>query len=257
LLRHGHADQSAAGIIHFDTARGAGAQHAADRLRQLAQLADGGLRVVRIGQPHLDSVAADYDAACEADARVAQRAPRVVDDLVELVLLHRISIDFEQNVRSALQVEAEHHSPLRPFRPGLHIGFREEVRHREQTDHGRGQDDCERSPSGEVKHLFKSAQLPAAHPSAGCGVFLGRLALGAYTRDHAAHLPHAHAIGDLDLDLVVVDHLRHLADQAAIGDNRIAATQILDEVTVFPLLALLRSQNQKIHDDENRRERQK
>ncbi len=153
-LRHRQTDQSAAGISHFDTARCCRAKHTADRLRQLAQLAQRRLRVVRIGETHLDRVAANHDATGEADARITQRTPGIVHDLVELVLLDRVGIDLEQDVRTALQVEAEHHPPLRPLRPGLHIGFGEEVRHRAQTDHDRGQNDCKRSQWGEVKHQF-------------------------------------------------------------------------------------------------------
>ena len=44
---------------------------------------------------------------------------------------------------------------------------------------------------------------------------LDRLALGAHVGDHRAHLAHPHAVGDLDLDLVVIDHLGDLADQTA------------------------------------------
>src|SRR5262245_49590408 len=39
------------------------------------------------------------------------------------------------------------------------------------------------------------------------GFILGRLALGADVRHHLPHLHDAHAVGELDLDLVVVDHL--------------------------------------------------
>ena len=43
--------------------------------------------------------------------------------------------------------------------------------------------------------------------SAGRGLVLHRFALGAHFGDHRPHLAHAHAIRDLDFDLVVVDTL--------------------------------------------------
>src|SRR5258707_132931 len=46
-------------------------------------------------------------------------------------------------------------------------------------------------------------------------LFLRRLALGAHARDHLPHLPDADAVGDFELDLVVVHDLRHFADQPA------------------------------------------
>ena len=44
-LRHREADQAAAGIGDFEAALAAGAEQAAERLRQLAQLGERGLQV--------------------------------------------------------------------------------------------------------------------------------------------------------------------------------------------------------------------
>src|SRR5215510_13729198 len=87
-------------------------------------------------------------------------------------------------------------------------------------------------------------------------IILDRLALGANARDHRAHLAHAHAVRDLDLDLVVVDDLGHLADQPTGGNDGIAAAQVLDQFLMFLGPLLLRPKDQEIHDDEDQNERQ-
>src|ERR1700722_1026709 len=79
-------------------------------------------------------------------------------------------------------------------------------------------------------------------------VVLHRLALGAHFADHRAHLPHPHAVGDLDLDLVVVHDLGDLADEPAIGHHAVAAAQRLDHLPVLLQPLLLRAQDQEIHD---------
>ena len=84
-----------------------------------------------------DGVAADSQAGI-ADLGVAQHAADLVAHLIELFLLHVVGIDFEQQVGTALQIEAEHDVALRPDRPGLHLGFGEEIRNGEQADDERG-----------------------------------------------------------------------------------------------------------------------
>src|SRR5579863_547305 len=86
-------------------------------------------------------------------------------------------------------------------------------------------------------------------------VVLRRLALGAHVAHHRAHLPHPHAVGDFDLDLVVVHDLGDLADETAIGNHGIAAAQRLDHLLMLLHLALLRAQDQEVHnhDDQNKR----
>jgi hypothetical protein len=132
--RHGHADQPAAGIGHFHAALAAAAENAAERLRQVAQLSESRRRI-GFGHAHLDGLAANGDAAGNTDARLTQRTAGIVDDLLQLVLLHRIGIDFQQDVRATLQVEAEHDMALRPLRPTLDGGLGEEIRnaHRQTT----------------------------------------------------------------------------------------------------------------------------
>jgi len=58
-------------------------------------------------------------------------------------------------------------------------------------------------------------------------------------------LPHADAVGDFELDLVVIDHFCHLADKAAGSHNRVTAADILHELGMILHLLLLRAQNQE------------
>src|SRR5580704_9731709 len=90
-----------------------------------------------------------------------------------------------------------------------------------------------------------------------CADFLGRLALGTHLADHRAHLLHADAVRNFDLDLVVVRHLRDLADEAAVGDDDIAPAQRLHHVLMLLHLLLLRPQDQEVHDHDDQNERRK
>src|SRR5580692_4229373 len=86
-------------------------------------------------------------------------------------------------------------------------------------------------------------------------VVLHRLAFGAHFADHRAHLPHPHAVGDFDLDLVVVHHLGDLADETAIGHHAVAAAQSLDHLRVPLHPLLLGPQDQEIHDHDDQYQR--
>src|SRR5271169_3805123 len=78
-------------------------------------------------------------------------------------------------------------------------------------------------------------------------VVLHWLALGPHFGDHRAHLSYPHAVGDLDLDLVIVDHLGDLADEPAIGHHAVSAAQRLDHVPMLLRPLLLRPQHQEVH----------
>src|SRR5215470_4673603 len=94
-------------------------------------------------------------------------------------------------------------------------------------------------------------------PSADRALFvLHRLALSPYISHHAAHLPHSHAVGDFDLDLVVVHDLGDLSDQPTRGDECITATHVLNHFLMLLRPLLLGPQNEEIHDDKNKGERQ-
>ena len=230
--------KSPGGTLDVDGSRAAGANKRADRLRQLAQLCEGLLHLT-FAHDDLDGIAANDRRAHQADARFAQELADVILKRLQLLPAHVIGIHLQQDVRPPLQIEPEHDVPLRPFRPTLHAFFRKEIRKREQAaDQCREQDRC-RLPLGNVKHQSRfritrvfslSARpresggpalfswIPACagtrgKQSAWGALVFRRLALGAHARDHRAYLPHAHAVRNLDFDLVVIDHLGHLADQ--------------------------------------------
>lgn len=92
-------------------------------------------RRIGFGHAHLDGLAANGDAAGNTDARLTQRTAGIVDDLLQLVLLHRIGIDFQQDVRATLQVEAEHDVALAHFGQPLTVasGKKFGTAHRQTT----------------------------------------------------------------------------------------------------------------------------
>src|SRR6185312_2239492 len=148
--RNGKPDQSAASIADLKAALAAGTEQAAEWLRQFAQLRQGILQIA-ILDVNLDAVRSRRESGI-ADPGFAQGAANVVANLVELVLLDRVGIDLEQDVRAALQVEAEHEATLRPVRPGLDRGFGEEIRNGAKAHRQRRQDDRQRLPPREIQH---------------------------------------------------------------------------------------------------------
>ena len=117
-LGHGEPDQPAADIVDVDGPLAGGAEQPAERLRQLAQLGEALLQVA-FADAHLDAGAAHDRGAHEADLGLAQDLAHLVAQLLDLFLADRGGVDFEQDVRAALQVETEHDMALRPFRPAL------------------------------------------------------------------------------------------------------------------------------------------
>ena len=245
-LGHREPNQPAAHVLDVERARAGRAEETAERLRQFSQLRQPLLQVA-FANAHLDRVAADDRSAGKPNARLAQDLADVVLHRLELLPAHVVGVDLEQDVRAALQVEPEHDVALRPFRPALDRALGEEIGHGEQADDERREQDRRRLPLRNIKHGSSgSTRLQGPQASTGCpwrtrkpasALVLDRLALGANARDHRAHLAHAHAVGDLDLDLVIVDHLGDLADQPAGGNDGIAAAQVLDQFLMRPSLA--------------------
>ena len=131
------ADESAAGVDHFESALAIALDRftppsGCDSSRQLRQPA---LEIATLAQPHLDAVAAHHRRGRPADAGIAQRAAHLVAQIVEALLAHVVQVDLEQDVRAALQIEAEHEAPLRPGRPGLGHRLGEEIRNRKAAHH--------------------------------------------------------------------------------------------------------------------------
>jgi hypothetical protein len=82
---------------------------------------------------HLDRISPDGRGAGQSDARLAQDAADIVLQRQEFLAAHIVGIDLEQDMRAALQIEAEHDVALRPCRPALDHAFREEIGNREQA----------------------------------------------------------------------------------------------------------------------------
>ena len=158
-LRNSQPDQPAAGVADFERALAAGADQSAQRLRQLAQLAE---RVLQVGilDADLNAVGPRRKPGV-SDLGVAQRAAHIIADLIELLFLDVVGINLEQQIRAALQVEAEHQASLRPCRPGLDFGFGEEVRDGAKAHHQRRQNDAERLPPRKIQHRIDPSQSGA------------------------------------------------------------------------------------------------
>jgi len=124
--------RAAALVGDIERALAGAAQDAAERLRELAHFGQRALQVA-LADHHFNTGAAHRGGTGEPNARLAQHPPHVVAQLLELLLAHRAGIDLEQEMRAALQIEAQHDVPLRPFRPALDRLFRKEIRHGEHA----------------------------------------------------------------------------------------------------------------------------
>jgi hypothetical protein len=145
-----------------------------DRLRQLAQLRRDAGPLVRVGDAQLDAARGHLDAALDRGAVVAQHTAHVVAKLVDEPgppADEVVDIDFEEDVRPALEVEAEHDRPGRNH-PARHPGRdrldeplpllrREQARHREQQpddDEADGRDDLARRKTQHGFQTFAGAR---------------------------------------------------------------------------------------------------
>ena len=149
-VRRGQRDQ-AASLGDVDAALARGTEYTGQRLRQLAQLADGVIHVTVARDAYLHAVAADGTPG-EGDTRLAQNAQHIVGDSLEPLLAHGIGVDLEQQARAALQIEAKHDVPLRPGRPRAHRALGEKVRQGKQAHDERREQNPRRFPPREKQH---------------------------------------------------------------------------------------------------------
>src|SRR5262249_40127728 len=126
-------DEATAGVLDVERALTARAEETRERLRKLAQLGQSLLLVV-VTQAYLDGIAADRRRRRDADAVLAQHLAHGIEERLQLLATYVVDIDLEQYVRPALQVEPEHDTTLRPFRPALDCALGEEIGHREQAN---------------------------------------------------------------------------------------------------------------------------
>ena len=89
----------------------------ADRLRELAQLRHEAIPLRLVRDAHLYAARQELDATLERRAGLAQNAPHVVAKLGRLRAQQVLDVDLEEDVRSALEIEAEHDRPRR-HQPG-------------------------------------------------------------------------------------------------------------------------------------------
>src|SRR5262249_47305788 len=150
-LGDGEPHQPAADVFHVKRTLAGGAEKPAERLRQFPELRQPLLQVV-LANAHLDRVAANDRRAGQSHARLAQDLAHVVLHCQELLPPHVVGVDLEQDVRTALQVEAEHDVALRPSGPALDHAFGEEVGNGKQTDDASREQDRYRLPLRNVKH---------------------------------------------------------------------------------------------------------
>ena len=155
-LEHGRLgerepDQPAADAVDIDRTLAGGAEQAADRLRQLAQL---GQALLQIGfaDAHLDAVAAHDRGRLQADARLAQHPAHVVLQLLDS-FCRRTSL---ASTSSRMCEPPCRSSPSTMWRCA-HFGQRctvalgKEIRHREQAEDERREQDRRRLPLAKCK----------------------------------------------------------------------------------------------------------
>ena len=162
---------------------------------------------------------------------LAQQPARIIAQILHLGLQDGGRVDFEQHMRAALQIEAEHDGAQRnPARQmGLSRGARAgdnrlgAITKRASTvaDKIETTFQVAKRSMGE-NHLFR---LDADALSGG---ILDRLALGTNLGNQRPRDAHFDVGGDLKLELIIVDDARDFADQAAGHHDRVAAADILD-----------------------------
>ena len=79
----------------------------------------------------------------------------------QALLAHVSEIDLEEDLRAALQIEAEHQPPLRPCRPALDHLLGKEIGHGEAAHQGRRHQNGHHFPSCEIQHVPTTPQPPA------------------------------------------------------------------------------------------------
>ena len=147
----GNERNDAATLVDRDGALAGAAGKARKRLRQLTQFRQRCLQIGIACDPYFDAIAADCSTG-EGNARLPQHAQHVVIDRLQLLLAHRGRVDFQQKMRTALQIETEHDVALRPARPMPDHIFGKEIRYRAKTHDKSRKQDCRRLPSREKQH---------------------------------------------------------------------------------------------------------
>src|SRR5271166_2651954 len=127
------------------------------RRRQLLELRQDPLQLGGIGDAQLKAARRYADAAGNRDLLVTQDAADAVAQIFDHGLHHRRIVDFEQDVRAALQVEAKHDGARRdPFRQmrdqGLARIWAKQARHDDENRKYRHGEDGGDLPRRETQH---------------------------------------------------------------------------------------------------------
>src|SRR5262249_21427294 len=160
----GNANQPAAGIDHLEAAHAVALQYAAKRLRQVAQLVERCGEIRSFAQPHLDAVVAHRRRIGPGYPGFAQRSQHFVAQVVETLLANIVLVDFQQDMRTALKIEAEHKTTLSPCGPVFDGLLGKEIRYCKGANHQGGEQDCQGLCAREVQHVF-----PTNPPASACG----------------------------------------------------------------------------------------
>ena len=265
-VRHGHADHAVFRGRDLDGGHASAAKGGSRAHAQLAQLGHDLVAVIGVGDAELQGPTLHPIAARQAaHILFTHDAAGVVAQIAHHGLDHIVLVDFQQDMRPALQIEPQHDlfegDPLRQLALDLLEGrLRQEARHDDQKGRQTHGDDRGDLPAGKTKHGSKSLGLEAAaydslkwgrlaNPSV-----LDWLALGAHIGNHGAEHADLDPLGDFDLDLGVVKGARDLGDHAASGHHRIAATHVGNHVLMGLGALLLGTHDHEIHDHEDDRE---
>jgi len=193
-----------------------------------------------------EGVAVDADIVV-ADVRLAQGAADIAHQRFELVLLHRVEFDFEQEIRSALKVQPERDGLARqPSGNARANVVRQRVRNRDEQSRQQNERDEQPCPSRDLQH----------RRSALVRLRIDRLALGPHLGERRLHHLDLHIVGDLyrHFRIILRRRLGDSANQAAGRHDGIAAAQIVDGRAMFFLLLLLRAHHQEVEDQPDRDE---
>jgi hypothetical protein len=77
------------------------------------------LRIDTLADTELHGTAADHRGGRAAQAVLAHHAADIIAHRLDFFFANRGGVDFEKDMGTALQIEAEHQLALRPFRPRL------------------------------------------------------------------------------------------------------------------------------------------
>ncbi len=107
-FRQQQLHRAVAGVGNVERMPGRAGQRAADVLIERPQQLQRARALGRVGDAHHDAARLHRDAAADRNLAFAHLGAHVVAQRFDLPLGHRGAVDLHENVRAALQIEAEH-----------------------------------------------------------------------------------------------------------------------------------------------------